>query len=218
MSKWTEAIEQDRRGRPEPEKKRGVLSIDEVMELISDIATEGEGADRFRALKMLAGMNAASAALPDPLPEVDLIDRLARLMKSAGRDLSQVAYKRAFPAARATIDQKLEATLEDLDPEILAQAKRIRSLKHLYRMFPEIKRPGVPPGYPMGRGIEIQQEWLRRKSVQILMDRKKVDMEEAARLRKQREDELLGDTDGPSAPEPSDPLPEVPGGAEATGS
>lgn len=167
----------------EPKKPPKRMTLDEVMASVTEIAQDADaGADRFRALKMLASQNTAAAVLPDPMQNGELIDRLARLMKGAGVDICQLAYQRAFPQAVDSVASAPKLQMADLPPEIMAQVQKVRSIKSLYRYFPEIKRPGFPPGYPVGRGAALQLEWLRRYAGKILLDREqaKVDANAAA--------------------------------------
>lgn len=73
------------------------LSLDEIQQLLTDIARNGEGADKFRALKMIATMNSAQAALPDPVSDADIVGRLVRLLKAAGYARATKAMSDAFP-------------------------------------------------------------------------------------------------------------------------
>lgn len=74
------------------------MTIDEILEELSKIGREGEGADRFRALKALSGMSGAQIALPEPLSDDEIVDRLFRLLAGAGKTNADRAMKKAFPA------------------------------------------------------------------------------------------------------------------------
>ena len=160
------------------ETKVAPLTLDEIIELISDVARNGEGPDRFRALKHLTSLNSATAALPDPMPDVDLIDRLARLMKAVGTELTQKAYNRAFPNRGRSLAQAVPKFRQQ---DLLVDRNTLpKSLKQLYKKFPEIKRHGFPPGFPAGRGLAMQQEWCQDRAMKILVDRERVRLEAAA--------------------------------------
>lgn len=145
------------------------MTMDDIIDAVTDVAKESEGADRFRALKMLASMDSGTAVLPDPMSSEEAITRLARLMKIPGRDIAVLAFQRAFPHARKR-DQKPEITDDMIPEEWQRKLPRIKSLKALYRAFPAIKRSGMPVGYPKGRGLLVQTEWVQRKAMQILRE------------------------------------------------
>jgi len=148
------------------------LSLDEIMAMVTDIAKDPEsGADRFRALKMLASTNTAAAVLPDPMNEGEIVERLARLMRAAGRDLAQVSYQKAFPRVSSKPYIATRFKLDDIPPEVQLRVERIRTLRALYKNYPEVKRPGFPPGYPLKRGLGVISEWCRRVAAKCELDR-----------------------------------------------
>jgi len=187
---------------PEDEKKiKKKLSIDDIQSLVTEIAQDPEsGADRFRALKMLASQNSSSIMLPDPMENGELVERLARLQRAAGIDICQLSYQRAFPQAVDSVASAPKLGIDDLPAEIMEQVKKVRSLKSLYRWFPEIKRPGFPPGYPAGRGAALQLEWLRRYAGKILLDREQAKMNANAQATLERDQQIRDDLDEPLAP------------------
>lgn len=192
----------------EPEKKlRKKKTMDEIMSDVTEIADDKEaGADRFRALKMLAAQNVAAAVLPDPMENHELVERLARLMKAAGIDICQLAYQRAFPAAVDTVATAPKLGLSDLPPEIIEQVQKVRSLKTYYKYFPEVKRHGFPPGYPAGRGHELQIEWLRRAAGKILLDREQAKMNANSATIAERDAQIRGTDAGNESDEPGEQL------------
>jgi hypothetical protein len=152
------------------ESKPIKMTLDEALEQISDVARNGEGADKFRALKIVMSQESGSAALPEPLSDDEIIERLARMIKAAGPTASQLSYRRAFPSAKRPIyhaaPKITEADMSPIDPAALP-----RSLKELYRMFPEVKKPGIPTGYPVRGGMAVQKEWCQKQARRMLMDR-----------------------------------------------
>lgn len=151
-------------------KRRGAITFDEAREIISEIARDGEGPDKFRALKMLMGLEGSGVGLPDPLTDNDALERLARLIRAVGPTGSQIAYRRAFPASKRSIDANAPKISEaDMPP--IDRTKLPKNLRELYRMFPEIKKPGIPPGFPLRAGLEAQKRWCNDAAVRILMDR-----------------------------------------------
>jgi hypothetical protein len=152
------------------------LTLDEVMAIVTEIAKDTEaGADRFRALKMLASQSAADVALPDPMENGDVIARLQRLMLPAGQEACQVAFNRVFATSASRYGTSIfdvpKVLSENVPPEITAQAQRITSLKLLHQHFPESMTSGSPKGYPIGRGKGAQIEWLRNAAIKMLIDR-----------------------------------------------
>lgn len=153
------------------ETKRKARSIDEIMSDIELISQDAEHRDQFKALRMLASEKAASVTLPPPMEDHEVIERLARLQKGYGINVSRIAFKVAFPNAKEV--DELEPTVI---PAHLSEQDRITiqhctSIKALHRHFPQIKRRGLHPGYPRKSGREAQQKWCREQATKILVDR-----------------------------------------------
>ena len=162
----------------EPKTERQRMSMDEIMAAIDDVARDPEDRDRFKALRMLASEGTSSVVLPEPMSDSEIIARLMRVMKPSGQALCQLAYKRAFPVTKLKLTDTVKVYEEDLTDEQKATVQKIKSLKHLYRVFPEIKRAGVPTGFPTGKGLEVQQGWVRRKAAEILISREQAKMDQ----------------------------------------
>jgi hypothetical protein len=171
-----------------PHLKTKRMSMDDLIDSLNIMAQDNDaGPDKFRALKMLASMNSTAITVPAPLTGDEVIDRLARLIRAAGRVAAQLAFVRAFPAdskrsegTRSAITDAPKVSADHLTPEDIARVKKIRGLKRFYKEFPEMKRPGFPPGYPVGRGREIQEDWIRRQATKILVDRAQAAANQAA--------------------------------------
>jgi hypothetical protein len=54
---------------------------------------------------------------------------------------------------------------------VIDRSKLPVNLKQLYKMFPEIKRSGVPQGYPRGKGLAVVKKWCQDKATQMIIDR-----------------------------------------------
>lgn len=149
------------------------MTMEEIDQALTEMGRDPDaGADRFRALKMLRVDGGLAQTLPEPMAEGEVIRRLQTLIQAAGTEISKIAFARAFPTKREqSIDDAPLVHTKDLSPEILDKVKKITSLKLLYRAFPEVKRHGVPKGYPSGRGMAIQLEWLRRAAARLYLDR-----------------------------------------------
>ena len=154
----------------EPTEKN-TITFDEAMELISDIARNGEGPDKFRALKVAMSQQSGGITLPDPMSADEVVERLSRLMRGVGPANSQWAYRKAFPASKKEVfEAKVMVRGSDLTADDIK--KLPKSLKQLYKMFPDTKRSGQPPGYPKLDGLEAQVSWCQNKALEILRTRK----------------------------------------------
>lgn len=154
----------------EPNKK--ILSLSEILEGLSELAANGEGAQRAQAYRMLLGQGGSQVTLPDPLEQHEIISKLARLMKPAGSRLCQLAFKQAFSRGK-DINEAVEVYAEDLE---LQGVKLSTTLRALYKNFPEIKKGGFPKGYPAGRSLEAKAEWCKSEHKKILIDRKQKEL------------------------------------------
>lgn len=150
------------------------LSLDEIHALITEIALSGEGADRFRALKLLQAEKATDATLPKPLNGVECVRRLARLMRGAGRKIARAAFLEAFPEP----GPKLEGFPETADDLGLKMEELPKSLKVLYQRYPELKRPGFPPTFPVGGSVAAKVKWVQAQAVQAEIERRRDRIEE----------------------------------------
>lgn len=152
------------------------MTLDEILAEVTAIAKDPDaGADRFRALKMLASSETAAVAIPDPAKEVDITVRLARLMLGAGVRLTQIAYVKAFPWRTRAIQAGPVVKYEDAAPELVEESKRFTSLKMLNKYFPEGKVLGTPKGYPVGRSIAMKIEWCQHQALKMLVERQERD-------------------------------------------
>ena len=160
--------------------KTNRMPLDEIERLITDIARDPEsGADRFRALKFAAAMQSSTAALPEPLDDNEVLDRLARLIRAAGPTAAQLAYRRAFPASKRPINHAAPQVRER-DMPFIPKAELPGTLRALYKMFPEIKGPGCPKGFPMGKGLAVKKAWCQREAMKLLVDREQKRVDEIA--------------------------------------
>lgn len=168
-----------------PAVKTKIPTATEVQEWISELARDGDGADRRWALKMLSAQAAPTSNLPDPLDEQDIVNRLAALDLAAGKHLAQVAFARAFRFKNSAVEA-MQPQLTVKDIEGLYDPKKLPvSLKQLYRNFPEIKpRGGYPRGYPVAKGLAVQADWIKRKAIEIIRDRhqKEIDAQKQKEL------------------------------------
>jgi hypothetical protein len=153
-------------------RKAVPFTLDEVIGIVSEIARDETDRDRFKALKMLTSLNQSVAAIPAPLTDDEIVERISRLMKGVGAKLCRKAYRKTYPLTdRTPIFDKEE--IEDLGPFIKQKVKNLKTLKQYNRMFPEVAKGGVPPGYPLGAGPEAQMEWVQRAATNIFIERRR---------------------------------------------
>lgn len=152
---------------PDPKKR---MSFDEILAEIEDVAQNGDGADKFRALKILMAQESSSVTLPPPMSDAEVIDRLARLIRAAGPTASQLAYRRAYPAAKRPINHSAPK-IQETDVAPVDKTTLPANLRALYRMFPEVKRGGIPKGYPVHQGMAVQKKWCQEAALKMIIDR-----------------------------------------------
>lgn len=149
------------------------MTMDDIQKELETMAKDPEaGADKFRALKMLASMTTSASVIPEPYEEQEVLARLVRVMRPAGSGLCQIAYQKAFAKQGGSITATLPPKAKDHDLSDEELGRVPRTLRQFYRRFPELKGPGYPKGYPAGRGVELKLAWLREQTIKILTDRK----------------------------------------------
>lgn len=166
----------------EPTEKKARMTVDDITAMLSDIAHDEEaGAQRFQALKMLAGMESATITLPDPMGPEEIDLRLSRLMKGAGPAATQRSYLMAFPdLARKEFGIHMTAAT----PDMIRRAQPITSLKLLNKEFPEFKMQGMPRGFPVRQSLVAKATWCRDQALKYMIER-------AAKERKQAHESLV---------------------------
>jgi hypothetical protein len=142
-------------------------------------------------MKLLMSMNASVAAVPPPLTDDEVVERLARLMKSASAKLCRAAYRRAYPL-RDRVPMYDQEEIADLGVFIKGKILGLKTLKQFNAMFPEVAKVGSPQGFPTGGGAEAQMEWVQQAATKIFIERRRKQIAaEAARIR--AEDRADGD-------------------------
>lgn len=181
----------------EPLKKRR-LSLDEIMQGFSDIAQDPDaGAQRLRALQILKGDEASGVTLPEPRTDEEIIWRGARVMKSMGKRMTQLAYQKAFPhSTKGAVLQYIDAT-----DEMRARASRITSIKMLNREYPEGKVNGIPIGYPARSSNAEKMLWVKKQALRMEVERGRREVQGAHDAMKAGGQETSGaDAGGMEAP------------------
>jgi hypothetical protein len=175
-------------------KKR--LTLDEILDEISEVARNGEGADKFRALKMLRDQETGGIALPAPLNDEDRIEQASMVLESLGPIGAQFAYRRAFPMAKRPVQHSAPRVL--MSDLMVDESVLPHNLKEFNRMFPELKKHGFPPTYPQHSGMAKKREWCIKQARKILLDRKQAGLDAAA-INAKEDDEPGSPADLPTA-------------------
>lgn len=145
------------------------ITMDEMIHSLSDIARDEENKDRFRAMKMLQGMNAGTNVLPAPLNDDETIERLVRLIRPAGITLVKLAYQKAFGnSSRIELPEFVPAYAER---EIWDKVKHISTLNEFYAAFPEQKTSKLPRGYPTKSSFEVKKNFIQKLAYKTLENR-----------------------------------------------
>lgn len=149
-----------------------VLSVEQIEQMLSQIATTGSGAQQVRALQLLQRARVAvpTIELPPPASDSQVIEWLGRMLASVGPMLGRLANQRAY-GTRQPAGARLKASLEQLPLETREQIKRITSLPTLYKLIPELKRPGRPLGYPAAGGPLQKRAFAQRLATQFYVER-----------------------------------------------
>jgi len=154
------------------------ISFEEALELVSDVARNGQGTAQLRALQLVLNRESGAATIPEPLGDEEKLELMSMMMQSMGQIGTQFAYSRAFPHSRRPVNHaapKIELTDLNMDASVLPE-----TLAQLYRMVPEIKRGGYPPGYPVGKGVALKKAWCGREYKRIMLDRRQHELDAAA--------------------------------------
>lgn len=155
------------------EEARRRLTPEELLDEIHDLARNGDDANKRWALKMLSSQE-SSLSLPEPLTRADVIERLMRIMRATGMAISQMAWNKAFAGThKRPTDEAVIADHQDLvPPEVANKIKRITRVRNLYDFAPDIRKPGVPVGFPRN-GKEAQARFLQGVAMRIAINRVK---------------------------------------------
>ena len=174
-------------------KEPNNISFEEALKLVSDVARNGEGTAQLRALQLVLNREGTAATIPEPLGDEEKLELMSMMMQSLGQIGTQFAYRRAFPFSRRPVNHAApKIALEDLNVD---ESELPETLRQLYQMFPEIKRGGFPPGFPVGKGIAVKKLWCRQQAKKILLDRKQHKLDAAA-MTDRIDDEMDNATQG----------------------
>jgi len=153
---------------------RPTMTMEQIDAAISDIARNGTGPDRFKALALLrkSEHTPRESYLAPPMTEGEAVERMARLIKATGGEVARAAYRRALPKERRPIDDPEPAGIEHLPAETVAMIEeKVRDLKSLYRIAPELKRPGRYSGFPISKGPLERQRWCQMQAKRYFADK-----------------------------------------------
>ena len=165
--------------------------VEAKIESIARGLSEADAA-QVRVLLHLYSRQDAAVTLPKPMSQKEMIERMLPLLRALGRPGAQLAYRKAWPNSTTRITDVPKIEVNDLD---ITGVKFPISLKQLYKMAPETKRPGYPRGYPARGALDEKKAWVESEFLKVL------------RARKQRElqREQASDAESPAAPETGTP-------------
>jgi len=157
---------------PESVKPSRHLTLDEILLGLSELAQSGEGAQRTQAYRMLLAERSASAAgVPEPTSEAEIEEMAILLFRWWGQDRCQRIWHLAFRRVRRDLDSPRLTGEELLSAEQRKLIDKVHSLKSLYKLIPELRKPGIPSGYPLYKGLEARKFWCRRVAHDVLVNR-----------------------------------------------
>ena len=177
---------------PSPPPK-APMTMAEILAGISDLARNGEGAQRAQAYRMLLGANSGTQGKAEKLDGVEIKARMVRLMRLMGPSMTQNCYHTAFRSRKMVAQAAPLVRVEDLN--LPPDYKFPRTVTELYKLFPEHKRPGVPRGYPIGKGVLIQRDWLKEITLKTLRANRQRELDEAAELARRQDAAMREGTD-----------------------
>lgn len=161
----------------EPDKPPLKMTPAEVEAKIESIARGLSEADaaQVRVLLHLYQRQDSAVTLPKPMSQKEMIERILPLMRALGRPGAQMAYRKAWPnsTTRITDVPKIEVNDLDIGPDV----KFPISLKQLYKMAPETKRPGYPRGYPARGALDEKKDWCHSEYLKVLRARKQRELQ-----------------------------------------
>lgn len=150
-------------------KDRQPMTADEIQLQIEDLARHGDGADKRWALGKLRQGEEARLAVPPPLTEEEVDERVGRILVTLPKD----RIRRILNKYLATPGNKFHFVP---DPPSKPQADIFpRSLQKLYQLYPEAKSiPNFTRYYHQSRceGTESLHRWLAEKASWLETQRK----------------------------------------------
>jgi hypothetical protein len=147
------------------------LTLEQIESALSELALNGTGTEKLRALALLRKDQPATTVgiVPAPLNDAEKVDFLALLLGSVGPLVHRLATNKAF-RRRQPSELKLKSSLEQLPNEVRERIKRIVSLPTLYKMIPGLKKPGRPLGYPAAGGPLEKKAFAQRLATEYYLE------------------------------------------------
>lgn len=170
---------------PPPELPKKLMTMTEILEGLSELARTGEGAQKSQAFRLLLNANIGTQQKSETLDGMEIKSRMVRLMRLMGASMTQSCYQTAFKTRKMVAHAAPLVRMEDLN--LPPDYKFPRTVRELYKLFPEHKRPGVPRGYPIGKGVLIQREWLKEITLKTLRANAQREADEAAELARRQD-------------------------------
>lgn len=155
----------------EPRERR-VLSLDDVMRMLSEIAEAGSGTERMQALKMIAAQRQDEILLPEPKTEQEAIECAAKLLMGLGNEATRAAYRLAFGHREynAPIDAPPTSAGERCPVSNADTTKLPNTLRELRGRWPNYPRKGKPIGYPQRASSATRREWCHREALRLMRE------------------------------------------------
>lgn len=176
------------------------MSLAEIEAEITRVARDGEGPDKFRALKLLTNMRNAGASVPAPMTDSEICKHLVPLMAAAGHKNVVTSYAKAFQTTRKPVPGTITDHETIASEKSLQLARHIDTVRKFNRAFPGLCfGNGMPRGYPRGKSLEEQQKWLYKTALKIYVGRE----QRATEVEISRQEALDADP-GPEAPATDD--------------
>lgn len=157
----------------EPAEKMTPAEVEAKIESIARGLSEADAA-QVRVLLHLYQRQETSVSIPKPMTQLEKIERAMPIFRSLGKGGCQLTYRRAFQTKKSAVTDPPKVKIDDMD---LTGIKMPISLKQLYRMAPEVKRPGTPRGYPAHGSLDEKTAFVQEEYVRVLRARKQRELD-----------------------------------------
>jgi hypothetical protein len=155
-----------------PEQK-SAWSLEDVVQAIGEIAHDEDSKERLKALSLLSKLNSGAPSVPPPLNEAETVERLARLMRAAGENITKKAFISLWPKRHPAVTVY---NAGEVDPEVEEAAAKVITLKLLRKHVPAMAHVrGLIRGYPAGSSAAEKAEWCQNQARKMLYERKRAD-------------------------------------------
>jgi hypothetical protein len=155
-----------------PDSPSRILSMEDIKRGLSDMAENGEGAQRAQAYRMLMNMESATVTLHEPMTVVDELAHGTRFFKALGKEKCQVCFRRAFPRDKKEINDTDKFSIDDMPAHIRAEAEKYTTQKKLRVLMGKNAPPsGVLKGFPTFQSPLKKSRFCQHQAALILLER-----------------------------------------------